>query len=482
MIIHPATGWLEGCIIFAALVIQVLISSYNDFTKDTKFIELQSLNRDESMPVIRGKRGSMQTVSIWDLVVGDIIQLGPGDKVPADCLVTESANLRVKESTTWLNSEDETMFQWNERSKSVHSPFLFTDSFITGGTCKAVVAAVGANTQRGIEDTKFDITQDKTDLTNKLDNIGGSLKFIGLISSFVIRGVSMAVLLIQTTADERVGGGIFMDKLVTNIVISLIMLIVAVPEGLPMTVLLSLAHSVLQMNKFDNILVRDINSVEQVGLITDLCLGKTGTMTTEKMEVVNFYTQNIFVKNSRKNTLLNCELDNQIIEKIVESVVFNSQAHIEMTENSFYEAVGNGTEVSLIKWLQDAEIPVHEYMMKKEGRVYAQVPFDSKLKRSIIAVHHPELQDIVRVYIKGAPEIVVPNCLNHYNESGQKTPMTQDERNYLLQDTMKSRMTSNGHRVLAFSMHDFSVSQFKAIVEQTQNFTDENGVGLLAQN
>ena len=188
------------------------------------------------------------------------------------------------------------------------------------------------------------------------------------------------------------------------------------------------------------------------------------------------------MKNSRKNTLLNCELDNQIIEKIVESVVFNSQAHIEMTENSFYEAVGNGTEVSLIKWLQDAEIPVHEYMMKKEGRVYAQVPFDSKLKRSIIAVHHPELQDIVRVYIKGAPEIVVPNCLNHYNESGQKTPMTQDERNYLLQDTMKSRMTSNGHRVLAFSMHDFSVSQFKAIVEQTQNFTDENGVGLLAQN
>jgi len=68
------------------------------------------------------------------------------------------------------------------------------------------------------------------------------------------------------------------------------------------------------------------------------------------------------VKNSRKNTLLNCELDNQIIDKIVESVVFNSQAHIEMTKNSFYVPVGNGTEVSLIKWLQDAEIPVHDVM------------------------------------------------------------------------------------------------------------------------
>ena len=77
------------------------------------------------------------------------------------------------------------------------------------------------------------------------------------------------------------------------------------------------------------------------------------------------------MKNSRKNTLLNCELDHQIIDKMVESIVFNSQAHIEMTENSFYVPVGNGTEVSLIKWLQDAEIAVHDVMQKKEGRVYA---------------------------------------------------------------------------------------------------------------
>jgi len=262
MIIHPKTGWLEGCIIFVALFIQVLISSYNDYNKDSKFIQLQSMNRDEDLPVIRGKRGSMQTVSIWDLVVGDIIQMGPGDKVPADCLVVYSANLKVKEAETYINEEDETEFKWHETEKTVNNPFLLTDSFIIGGTCKAVVCAVGENTQRGIHDTVFDVSQDKTELTNKLDNIGGSLKFIGLISSFIILGVSISVLLIQTTADDEVGGTIFMDKLVANIVISLIMLIVAVPEGLPMTVLLSLAYSVLLMHKHDNILVRDINSVE----------------------------------------------------------------------------------------------------------------------------------------------------------------------------------------------------------------------------
>lgn len=174
--------------------------------------------------------------------------MGPGDKVPADCLVISSANLKVKEAETYLNNEDETEFRWTEKSKNTDEPFLFTDSFIVGGTCKAVVCAVGENTQRGIHDTVFDVSQDQTELSTKLDNIGGSLKFIGLISSFIILGVSLAVLFIQTTADDEVGGSIFMDKLVANIVISLIMLIVAVPEGLPMTVLLSLAYSVLLMH------------------------------------------------------------------------------------------------------------------------------------------------------------------------------------------------------------------------------------------
>ena len=92
-----------------------------------------------------------------------------------------------------------------------------------------------------------------------------------------------------------------------------------------------------------------------------------------------------------------------------------------MTENSFYLPVGNGTEVSLLKWLQKAEIAIHEKMATKSGNVVAQVPFNSKLKRSIIAVKHPELQDTVRVYVKGAPEIVVNACKNTYDKEDAVT-------------------------------------------------------------
>ena len=98
------------------------------------------------------------------------------------------------------------------------------------------------------------------------------------------------VLFLQVGVSDNLGGDAFVKKLTENIVIALIMLVVAIPEGLPMAVTVSIAHGVLLMSKYDNVLVRDIDSVEKVGLITDLCLGKTGTMTTEDMEVVNFYT------------------------------------------------------------------------------------------------------------------------------------------------------------------------------------------------
>ena len=97
MCVEPSTGWVEGVFILIGLFIQVLITSWNDYNADNKFVELQSLNREESIPVLRGKKGSMQTVSVWNLVVGDIITMQPGDKVPADYIVIRSANLNVEE-------------------------------------------------------------------------------------------------------------------------------------------------------------------------------------------------------------------------------------------------------------------------------------------------------------------------------------------------------------------------------------------------
>jgi Ca2+-transporting ATPase len=194
-------------------------------------------------------------------------------------------NLQVKEA---IKTEDTTHFTEHYKSRE-SDPFLFADSYVTNGTCKVLIAAVGENSSRGINDDEFDTREKETELTHRLDNIGGSLKFIGLIGSLIILATSLTVLFLQVGINDAVGGKIFTKKLVDSFTIALIMLVVAIPEGLPMTVAVSLAHSVLQMSKCDNVLVRDLTSVEQVGQINDLCLGKTGTMTTEDMTVVSLY-------------------------------------------------------------------------------------------------------------------------------------------------------------------------------------------------
>lgn len=173
------------------------------------------------------------------------------------------------------------------------NPFLFADSYVLSGTCKAVICCVGENSTRGAEDTKYDTREEETELTEKLQNIEITLRYFALIGAIVILGISMLVIFLQVGINEMVGGAEFTKKLVDNIVIALVMLIVSVPEGLPMTVQISLAHSVLQMSEHDNVLVRDLGSVEESGVLSDICMGKTGTMTTEEMEVDSFYTQNL---------------------------------------------------------------------------------------------------------------------------------------------------------------------------------------------
>lgn len=118
MIVEPKTGWVNGLFILIALFVQILITAYNDHNKDTKFVRLQSKNNKEMVTTIRGKHGMKQTLKCWDLLVGDVIQLSPGDKVPADCLVISSANLKVTEPTKTFNEETEIdEISWEELYK-----------------------------------------------------------------------------------------------------------------------------------------------------------------------------------------------------------------------------------------------------------------------------------------------------------------------------------------------------------------------------
>lgn len=129
------------------------------------------------------------------------------------------------------------------------------------------------------------------------------------------------------------------------------------------------------------------------------------------------------IKNTRKNTLFNCELFPHVIDLIQESILYNCEARIEMDDKAFYVPVGNGTETGFIKFLQDAEIPVHDEIHKKLGKIETVVPFSTIRKRSLTALRHPDHDDFVRVFMKGAPEIVVSKCSRTYHIDGKVIPL-----------------------------------------------------------
>lgn len=138
VIYTPKTGWIEGVSIMIALVVLVMLSTLNDLSKDKTFARLQGLALDENITTVRGKIGAMQSVSAWDLVVGDVVVLSAGDKLPADAIIVESQNLAVDQTFC------EAIQERTDRAvlpKSVEDdPFLYADSYIYKGSCKAVIS------------------------------------------------------------------------------------------------------------------------------------------------------------------------------------------------------------------------------------------------------------------------------------------------------------------------------------------------------
>ncbi len=143
--------------------------------------------------------------------------------------------------------------------------------------------------------------------------------------------------------------------------------------------------------------------------------------------------------------------------------------------------VGNETEVSLIKWLQGAQINVHKLMHERVESEAARIPFNSEAKRSIVASRPKDMADTVRVYVKGAPEYVLPNCDSHFNASAQKVPLGSDTKDYIVNRVIKEQMTTQGLRTLAFSYREFTEEQFADFQQLTNNFSSDDAAKYLEE-
>lgn len=279
--VDPQGVW-EGISIVIVAILLVTIIAMTDYLKDKKFIELSANIKEESVPVIRGKLGATQSISVWDVVVGDVVLLETGASVPADCLIIESQDLVVDEPIKHETAEGN-LEQTRDVNKSHMDPCLLAGSIIKKGQCKAIVCCVGENSTRGIQESKLDTDKD-TALQTKLDNLEKQFIKYAFFSCILVLVLIIIMLIVKISGEVPWYEVLFKQSLMyANMLV--VLFVVVVPEGLPLTIGVSLAYTTGRMYSEDRILVKQLDAPEKMGEVNEMLVGKTSTITTGEMKI-----------------------------------------------------------------------------------------------------------------------------------------------------------------------------------------------------
>lgn len=414
--------WVEGVAIVVAIVIVVVVSAGNDWQKERQFGKLNRKKEDRMVQVVRS--GKIKDISVYDLLVGDVVCLNQGDLIPADGIVIESNEVKCDESSATGESDQMKKTAGKDVFERIAAnggkttglekldPFVISGGKVLEGTGRYVVTAVGVNSEFGKIMMSLRHEAEKTPLQVKLEGFAGAITKFGI-------GSAVALLLVLTF--KFIGGlsnnpgtpaekaSTFLDILIVAVTI----IVVAVPEGLPLAVTLALAYATTRMLK-DNNLVRVLRACETMGNATTVCSDKTGTLTQNKMTVV---TGTIGLKSrfaqvevdGQEAETIKAAFDrysNQTKEILRASVVLNSTATDGEASGTF---AGSKTETALLSLVGD-HIGIGGPLSAVRGRYTIQqiFPFDSSRKCMGIVVATP---GGFRLYIKGASEILLDKCV-----------------------------------------------------------------------
>ncbi len=376
------SGFLDTIGIILAILLATGIAFFNEYRSSKEFDILNAHRDDMGVKAIRD--GHPTSVPARDIVVGDLCILEAGDAVPADGYLSVSDALYSDESA--FTGESEPV------QKEVQAQVL-KGAFVTAGKGRMIAAAVGDSAQMGLIAASLGIDHaTQTPLEHKLEALAG------IISKF---GYAMAILIFGTLLVRGVMfgevTGLNIDTanhLLHYIMLAVVIVVAAVPEGLPMSVALSLSLAMRKMTKA-NCLVRRLIACETIGSATTVCTDKTGTLTKNQMEVV---------ASSAGNPVSPGDLPGTAAEWITLNAAVNGTAHLEEREGRVI-VIGNSTEGALNRWLREHALNYQQ--LRDETTVAKQYLFDGNRKRMSTVIH---LKGTPYLLVKGAPEIISGLC------------------------------------------------------------------------
>ena len=388
---HGAAVFFEPGGIFVAILLATGLSFYFEYQADKEFAILNQVNDDEPVEVIR--QSNITEVPRRNIVVGDIVVLNTGEEVPADGELLESIQLSVDESS--LTGEpmcpkttDESLF---DKEATFASNHVMKGTKVMEGHGIMRITAIGDATEQGkvFEAVQIDNSV-RTPLDEQLDRLG---KWVAKMSYVVGVGIIVGRILIYFFSPSYQGFDLmpFIAYVLQTLMIAVTLVVVSVPEGLPMAVTLSLAYSMRRMLKTNN-LVRKMHACETMGATTVICTDKTGTLTQNQMRVDDTQFYGVAPDSSA----------------VTEGIAVNSTAQLDFTDPEHPRVLGNPTEGALLLWLNSHAIDYRK--VREEAEVTEQLPFTTERKYMATVVKSALMPGKRIIYVKGAPEIVFSLC------------------------------------------------------------------------
>ena len=408
---EPEGEFVDVIIILAVVIINAVLGVYQESKAEKAIEALQEMSAATSKVVRDGK---VQIVHSEDLVVGDVILLEAGDAVPADARILESASLQIEEAALTGESVPVTKFidiiNLKENEKDVplgdRKNMMYMGSTVVYGRGKAVITATGMDTEMGkIADALTQAEEGQTPLQRKLAGLSKIL-------TWLVLGICVIVFAVQILR----AGSFNFEVALDSFMVAVSLAVAAIPEGLAAVVTVVLSIGVTNMSK-RNAIIRKLTAVETLGCAQIICSDKTGTLTQNKMTVVDFFGENEAHLATAMGLCNDAEIDNE------------------------GSVTGEPTEAALVVWAN--KLGLNKNDLKVKYTRIGEAPFDSG--RKMMSTVHQTADGIVQ-FTKGAPDVIIGKC-DYYLENGKPFPMTKEYVDQIL--AANKAMADKALRVLA---------------------------------
>lgn len=460
----PKVDWVEGVAILVAVIIVVLVGAGNDYQKERQFAKLNRKKEDRKVKVVRD--GKPCEVSVFDVVVGDLEVIEPGEMIPTDGILVSGYDVKCDESAASGESDtlkkrlaSEVVKQIDDGSNLMpHShkldAFMLSGSKVLEGTGVFLVTAVGENSMHGRTMMSLQDEIEATPLQEKLNNMAESIAKFGLAAAIVLFVALFIRFLVELHTESYRTPSQKGEAFLQIFILAVTIIVVAVPEGLPLAVTLALAFATTRMVK-DNNLVRVLKSCETMGGATTICSDKTGTLTQNKMSVVagTFGSSSQFVvkfeaRREDSSTSISDETPLRALENLgendrnilLDSIAINSSAFESENPADEEHFIGSKTETALLNFARNFMNLGNLAEYRHQRRTAQVYPFDSakKFMATIIKLDNGGF----RLFVKGASEVFLEKCSNIV-DNGQVRPLTAQD-----QETLRTRIVEYASRSL----------------------------------